>query len=254
MRVLLILVDGMRPDTLLNNERAKKFIAQSAYDEYAQTVMPSVTLPCHVSLFHSVEPSRHGTTTNVYSPQVRPVKGICEVTSQAQKKNAIFYNWEELRDLSRPGSMCYSYYASGDILGYEKTNDMVTDEAIAFLRDNYVDFAFLYLGALDHAGHGHGWLSDEYYEVLENSWSNIDRICDTLPEDYTVIVTADHGGHERNHGADIPEDMTIPMIINGKDFKPGSKMENTNIMDIAPTTVKLLGLEPDAEWEGKSLI
>ena len=47
----------------------------ATYSLTAQTVMPSVTLPCHMSLFHSVEPLRHGTTDNVYMPQVRPVKG-----------------------------------------------------------------------------------------------------------------------------------------------------------------------------------
>ena len=44
----------------------------------AQTVMPSVTLPCHMSLFHSVAPDRHGILTNTYTPQVRPINGICE--------------------------------------------------------------------------------------------------------------------------------------------------------------------------------
>ena len=35
--------------------------------------------------------------------------------------------------------------------------------------------------------------------------------------------TADHGGHDRTHGTDSPEDMTIPFIIKGKDFKAGEK-------------------------------
>ena len=51
--------------------------------------------------------------------------------------------------------------------------------------------------------------------------------------------TADHGGHDRTHGTDSPEDMTIPFIINGKDFKAGEKLENVSIKDIAPTVAKL---------------
>ena len=35
--------------------------------------------------------------------------------------------------------------------------------------------------------------------------------------------TADHGGHDRTHGTDSPEDMTIPFIIKGKNFKVGEK-------------------------------
>lgn len=59
MKVLLALLDGMRPDSITNVPEA-------------QTVFPSVTLPCHISLFHSVDPDRHGITTNTYTPQVRP--------------------------------------------------------------------------------------------------------------------------------------------------------------------------------------
>lgn len=73
-------------------------------------------------------------------------------------------------------------------------------------------------------------------------------------EEYTVIVTADHGGHDRIHGTDLLEDMTIPLIIMGKGFEAGKELENANIMDIAPTIAKLLNVEADEEWEGESLI
>ena len=76
----------------------------------------------------------------------------------------------------------------------------------------------------------------------------------TLDDDYTVIVTADHGGHARTHGTDMPEDMLIPLIIHGEGFAPGCEIEEAGIKDIAPTAARLLGVEPAAEWEGKSLI
>ena len=77
-KVVLVLVDGMRPDAMMGcgNEFAAKLIKESTYSLDAQTVMPSVTLPCHMSLFHGVDPDRHGITTNLYVPQVRPIKGM----------------------------------------------------------------------------------------------------------------------------------------------------------------------------------
>lgn len=66
--------------------------------------------------------------------------------------------------------------------------------------------------------------------------------------------TADHGGRDRTHGTDSPEDMTIPFIIKGKNFKVGEKLENVSIKDIAPTVAKLLDIAPDQAWEGKSLV
>jgi predicted AlkP superfamily pyrophosphatase or phosphodiesterase len=254
MRTLVILVDGMRPDAIENLPQVKDLIKKSSYNMEATTVMPSVTLPCHMSLFHSVDPSRHGTTTNTYAPQVRPVNGLCEVLLQNKKKSALFYNWEELRDLSRPGSLTYSYFCKGRDVGYDKANDIVTDAAIEYLTNNDIDFAFLYLGYSDAAGHQYGWMSDEYMESIQNSWDNIERLINVLPEDYTVFITADHGGHDRIHGTELQEDMTIPLIISGKDFKENTKLKNANIKDIAPTVVKLLCVAPDEEWEGKSLI
>ncbi len=94
MKTLLILVDGMCPDALSDLPLAQKYISRGASTMQAKTVMPSVTLPCHISLFHSVDPSRHGTTTNDYAPQVRPVKGLCEVLAAAKKRCAFFYDWE----------------------------------------------------------------------------------------------------------------------------------------------------------------
>ncbi|MBQ9921623.1 MAG: hypothetical protein IJO52_05515, partial [Clostridia bacterium] len=63
---------------------------------------------------------------------------------------------------------------------------------------------------------------------------------------------ADHGGHDRCHGADIPEDMTVPLIIKSDLVKPG-KLESSNIRDIAPTVAKILGVNKPVEWEGKEL-
>ena len=92
MGVLLILVDGMRPDALADIPAVERLMAESSYALDAKTVFPSVTLPCHMSLFHSVEPSRHGTTTNVYAPQVRPVEGLFEVLKRNDLHSAMFYS------------------------------------------------------------------------------------------------------------------------------------------------------------------
>ena len=56
MKVLLILVDGMRPDAVVQNKIAGKFLEESTFSLNAATVFPPVTLPCHMSLFHSVDP------------------------------------------------------------------------------------------------------------------------------------------------------------------------------------------------------
>lgn len=254
MKTLLILVDGMRPDALANTKNAQQILARSAVSLDTHTVMPSVTLPCHMSLFHSVAPDRHGTTTNTYAPQVRPIKGLCEVLAEKGKTCAFFYNWEELRDLSRPESLVTSYYYSAKKLGFDKSNHVVTDMAIRCLEEDAPDFTFLYLGALDEIGHQHGWMTQPYMDSMESSWLDIQRILEHLPEPCTVIITADHGGHGRSHGTAMTEDMLIPLVITGAGVPESLDLSGATILDIAPTITHLMGIDPDPEWEGHSLV
>ena len=74
-KVILISIDGMRPDGLLKcgNPFVDELKKVASYSLEAKTVFPSITLPCHLSLFHSVPPERHGTLNNTYSIPVRPV-------------------------------------------------------------------------------------------------------------------------------------------------------------------------------------
>ncbi|MBQ8311309.1 MAG: alkaline phosphatase family protein [Clostridia bacterium] len=69
-KVILVLVDGMMQ---CGNPFAKELISKSAYTLNARTVLSSVTLPCHMSLFHCVDPDRHGILSNTYMPQVRSI-------------------------------------------------------------------------------------------------------------------------------------------------------------------------------------
>ncbi len=254
MKTLVIIVDGMRPDAIADHPIAKKIMAKSAYTLTARTVMPSVTLPCHMSLFHSVDPTRHGTTTNTYMPQVRPINGICETLFNAGKTCAIFYNWEEIRDLARPNSIVHAYFVKGRVYGYEDANNRVTAAAIDYLTHYDVDFTFLYLGFTDMAGHQHGWMSPEYMHAIDNSFENIEKLIAALPDDYQVIITADHGGHDRTHGTELDEDMVIPLICHGSAFDPSRSLDGASIKDIAPTVAVLLGVKPDDEWEGRNLL
>lgn len=253
MKVIMILVDGMRPDSLPGIKNAQKIIGKSASTMSAQTVSPSVTLPYHISLFHSVTPQRHGTTTNTYAPQVRPVNGLCEVLRAAEKNSAIFYDWEEIRDVSRPNSLTHACFISGRRLTYKLSGEELTDSAITYLKKYDTDFTFIYFGNTDMQGHRFGWMTPEYMQAIQGSWDNIEKLMNELGDEYTYIITADHGGHDRTHGSEMPEDMLIPVIIKGNGFE-GALPENTNIMDLAPTITKLLGVAPDEEWEGTSLI
>ena len=249
-KVVFILVDGMRSDGMLacGHPFASEFIKLSTHSLNAQTVMPSVTLPCHMSLFHSVKPERHGIISNLYVPQVRPINGLFERLDLFGKKCAMFYSWEELRDVVRPGhmhtSVCYNLHKQ------ENSDRKLTEAAISYIKQEQPDCLFLYLGQTDEVGHTYGWMSEQYLTCVYNAWGLIERLYRELPEGYSLITLADHGGHERTHGTESPEDMTIPVCFFGKRFTPNAEIEGVTILDVAPTVAALLEVPPDPEWEG----
>lgn len=215
----------------------------------ASSVMPSVTLPCHVSMFYSVPPTRHGITTNTWMPMARPLLGLVEVVQAAGLRCGFLYNWEELRDLSRPGSLAFSYFRDNNTR--PDGDQAIADEAAHYISSDGPDFMFVYLGALDSFGHKCGWMADGYLEQLGRTDAAVGTVLDALAADATVLVLSDHGGHERIHGTEEPEDMTIPWIIAGPGIRRGHEIGRAvNLIDTAPTIARVLGIAPHPEWEG----
>ena len=253
-KVILISIDGMRPDGLTEcgSEHLEKLKSISSYTFNAQTVFPSKTLPCHMSLFLGVPPMRHGILSNTYVPQVHSITGVFEKICAAGGECAFFYGWEPLRDVALPGSSKYATYFNAYM--EESVDTLLTDEAIKLIEWKKPDFVFLYQVDTDEkGGHDCGWMSDGYLDRIRIAINNAWRVIEKFGDEYTVIITADHGGHDRMHGTDMPEDMTIPMFYIGKDFEPGRKLDGVSILDIAPTIAKVMGLLPEKEWEGKPL-
>jgi arylsulfatase A-like enzyme len=69
-----------------------------------------------------------------------------------------------------------------------------------------------------------------------------------------VIITSDHGGHDNTHHSDQKEDMTIPLMMYGPGIPMGREISGqVNIMDLAPTVVRFLGLKKPEDWMGKAI-
>ena len=253
-KIILILVDGMRPDAMMTcgNAFSEKLLSMSTYCLDARTVSPSVTLPCHVSLFYGVDPQRHGILTNTYTPQVRPVEGLVERLDKYDKKCAFYYTWEELRDLASPGhlysSVCLNVYKN------KNTDKKITDAAIEYINAEVPDFLFLYLGETDDVGHNCGWMSDEYMSTVNGAMNCVEKVQNSISDEYNIILLADHGCHKRFHGSEDDEDMLIPIVMCGRAFEKGRELPEASILDVPVTVAELMDVEAVSQWEGKSLI
>ena len=254
-KVILISIDGMRPDGLkcCGNPYVKELERSCAYTYTARSMEPSVTFPCHFSMTHSVSPQRHGILTNTYVPQVRPVLGIFEKIKYAGGVSAMFYGWEPLRDIALPGTLKFATYVNSYMK--ESSDTVLTDEALRVIGENKPDFAFLYMAETDDkGGHDCGWMSEEYLRRISIAIDNVKRVVDAFGSEYSVIVMSDHGGHDRSHGSTLAEDMMIPFFFYGPRFTAGKEMDGLSLLDIAPTIACLMGIEPEKEWEGRSIV
>ena len=254
-KVILISIDGMRPDGL--KECGNPYVAElekmATYCYGGRSMEPSVTFPCHFSMTHSVTPQRHGILTNTYVPQVRPVTGIFERIKDAGGVSAMFYGWEPLRDIALPGSLKFATYV--EAYTKESSDTVLTDEALRVIGENKPDFAFLYMVETDEkGGHDNGWMTEEYLRRISIAVDNVKRVIEAFGDEYSFIIMADHGGHNLTHGTTMPEDMTVPLFFIGAPFARGKAVEGISLLDIAPTIASVMGVEPDREWEGSSIV
>ena len=254
-KVILISIDGMRSDAMqtCGNPYVKELEKLCTYNYGSQAVLPSDTLPCHYSMTHAQIPEKHGVKTNTYVKPENGVPGIFEMVRQAGGTTGMFYNWEYLRDLAVPGSYTFSFCVNIDY--DDLSDDVVTDHCLKAIDRYHPDFVMLYMLDLDEkGGHSNGWMSEEYLRRLSIALDNVKRTIAHCGQEYSIIITADHGGHDYTHGSAAPEDMTIPLFLYGPRFAPGKTMDNTSLIDIPPTAAAIMGIEPHPDWDGRSLV
>jgi len=252
--LILVSIDGMRPDGLAAAETPviDGLIARGASTMNAQTVMPCCTLPCHTSMHRGVDATRHGIMTNTFQPLVRPVPSVFDLANQHGLKCGFFFNWGPLRDLCDPESLVVSHFLRDSFR--PEGDDRVANAAVDYISKEPLDLMFLYLGYTDECGHQTAWMSPEYIDAISNADACVGRVL-AAAGDPTVLLLSDHGGHDRTHGTEAPEDMTIPWILSGPGAKAGVIIDQPVIIyDTAPTIAQVLGLPLPREWDGKPVM
>ena len=118
---------------------------------------------------------------------------------------------------------------------------------------------FIHFREPDTAGHSKGWMSEPYLKAVKVSDDAIGVIVKAIKdaglwEKTALIISADHGGKDRDHHLDIPDNRTIPWICVGPGVKAGLVIEKAvRTYDTAPTALSFLGIAPPAEIDGKTV-
>jgi predicted AlkP superfamily pyrophosphatase or phosphodiesterase len=258
--VLVISIDGLRPDAIgaFGAVTLQRMMREGAYSLTAQTILPSKTLPSHTSMLTGVKPAVHGITWNgdrtLLTGTVR-VPTVFQVARQTGQKTAAFFSKSKFHHLEVRGSLDHveSPFGTWGTWNAGHTVGQVIDD----LHKERWNLVFVHLGDPDYAGHESGWMSDDYGVAVRKADAAVYRILQEADAvwgagNYTVLITADHGGDDDGHGLDTAAHRTIPWIAWGKGVSAGAALaESIETMDTAATALWLLGVPVPQGWDGR---
>ncbi len=261
--VVVVSIDGLRPDAIqaFDAQTLKRLMGEGSYTLNARTINPSKTLPSHTSMLTGEPPERHHVLwNNVTTAKADEIElpNIFSVARQHGYTTAAFFSKAKFQPLQRPGTLDYSQ-APGGWFG-KWSGERTINDVERYLREAKPNLLFVHISDPDAAGHRSGWMSPDYGRAVRDADGAVARLVKVADStygrgNYSLIVTADHGGHDSNHGSDDPRDITIPWIAWGKGVKVGEIDDATvRTMDTASTVLWLMGLTEPTDWAGTPVV
>jgi hypothetical protein len=250
-RVVIVSIDGLRPDAILpapmNN--LITLMQSGAFSLGAQTVFPSITLVAHSSMLSGLCPAKHGVFWNEYIPERGYALGtdLFDLAHAAGLETIMYVGKEKMRQITEPSSLDRFIHI----------NDSDTALMGSVVANFPQDFGvlFIHLLATDLAGHDAGWMSPYQISIIRQADAALGMLLAELDArnlrgETLIIVTSDHGGLGGGHGTDAREDMTIPWIAAGPGIQPKTLTTLVHTMDTAATAAFALGLPIPDDWDG----
>ncbi|OFW17067.1 MAG: hypothetical protein A3F70_17335 [Acidobacteria bacterium RIFCSPLOWO2_12_FULL_67_14] len=257
--VVLVSIDGLRPDAIarFSATHLQRLMGEGSYSLSARTIMPSKTLPSHTSMLTGEPPEEHGVVwNNVVSARADVVESptVFSIARAHGYRTAAFFSKAKFGPLQRPGTLDYSQAPGGWFGRWSSARTM--GDVRSYLENERPNLLFVHLSDPDRAGHSSGWMSEAYGRAVRSADAAVGALLIAAEAaygkgNYSVLVTADHGGHEFDHGSDDPQDVMIPWIAWGRGVTIGA-LEHVAIetFDTASTVLWLLGIEEPEAWNG----
>jgi len=266
--LVFIGLDGMSSISFENGEMPflKSLMEQGSYTVKKRSVLPSSSAVNWASMFMGSAPELHGYTD--WGSQVP------ELPSRVILKNGIFptffqlyrdkypeaemgafYEWEGIKYLI--DTLAFSVYAKPDF-GEPCDRVSLTKVACDYLTEKQPALATIIFDCPDHQGHADGWCSEPYMQTLTHLDSCIQQIYKTVEaagylEKTIFVITADHGGIDKDHGGKTMDEMETPIIILGPGIKKNCCFDEISMMqyDVAATMAAFYGIEQPQVWTGR---
>jgi predicted AlkP superfamily pyrophosphatase or phosphodiesterase len=276
--VIILSIDGGKPAVIAQSQMPvlQRIVREGAHTWTAQTVFPSVTLPSHTSMLTGVDIETHQIRWNTWQPGAGFVK-VPTIFTEAKKaglSTAMFVGKEKLRHVAIPGSVDlfnYERQQSGEVAKPDPTAQdqkartkegtvpakIVAEKFAEYFPAKKPALTMVHFPDTDSAGHKYGWGSPEQiaaFAEVDKALGVVRRAIEQsgVAEQTVLIISADHGGHDKTHGTDSPEDMNIPWIAWGRGVKRGAEIAGpVKTYDTAATALWLLGVPAPEGFAGK---
>jgi Type I phosphodiesterase / nucleotide pyrophosphatase len=259
-RVILLIIDGLRPDALTPDvmPRLVDLASRGWSANHAVTVRPSVTVAALTSLGTGVAPAEHGFLDPGLASLVR-WRGLRLLPLELRRADIPTAVGTE----AMPGSQ---RLLAKSLLGIAGVQALYADAAspaeVAYHLSRWLErsprgLAVAYVNRTDRAGHRDGWMSERYLAeaaAADHAVAEFDRRLDAKT---LLIVTADHGGggvDSREHDAPHPDNDRIPVVLAGRGIRAGTHgAEPVSLLDVPVTVLHALRVPRPAAYRGRVL-
>ncbi len=259
--VLVVSIDGLRPDAIrrFKAPTLSRLMNEGRYSLSAQTISLSLTLPSHTSMLTGVDSDQHGVTWNSDKTASRgyvAVPTIFGLAKNAGFTTAAFFSKTKFQHIAAPSSLDYTRGPSRSPTPWSSARTV--ELVLKHLESAKPNLLFVHLADVDFAGHTFGWMGHTYGMAVRDVDRSLTTLLSVMDQRfgagrYTVIITADHGGHGRTHGTTQKLDTTIPWIVWGAGVRKGDTLSGIHTMDTAATALWMLGVQAPANWTGRAL-
>ena len=207
--VVIISIDALHPAALNAGTTPTLYgeMRQGAYTLDGQSTNPPQTLISHTAMFTGLGSDKSGKSDNQWQPGEPTIarQTIFNSAKQNGFQTGFYYSKQKL-----------GYLVNAAVDVYRWSREDAIDLAEAFVGKPGRHFVFLHVSGLDFVGPEYGWLSSEYMEELSYIDEYLTPLIISVKEqkNYLIIITSDHGGHDKIHGSQHPDDFRLPFVIN----------------------------------------
>ena len=263
VNVVLIGLDGWGSFCWENAEMptVKALMDEGSWTLNKRSVLKSASAINWASMLNGVPTELHGFTkwnskAPVFAqPTEERIPSIFTILRQQKPESVIesVYEWDGVKYVIDSTAFDKRIWTGKDTLDINYT----TEQVEKCLIEDKPDLFYVHYDQPDHEGHGKGFGSAEYYDILPKLDLCIKRIIEATKtagtfEKTIFIVTSDHGGIEKSHGGETLREMETPFVICGPGIKKGHKLETFMMQyDVASTIAFALGLKQPELWRGR---